>query len=349
MGVTNRIQARIVDMLVTSSRTDSRRVDGESVGADPPLVSVVVPTYGRSPELFAAAIESVHDQTYENMELIVVDDSPEEVSEWVADLDDFDRVERVCDGNHDGAAAARNSGIWQARGEYIAFLDDDDRWMPEKTERQVARFRAAADDVGVVYTGLQYVCDGQIIRQSDASTTGDVTRDILTGANLGTFSTLMVRASLLPQVGFVDPNLPILEDREWCLRISQHCRFDSIEEPLVAYVRGDHEQLTDGYEQLRDVAVPRFEEKHRDLAAGYGPEVERAFRCALRRVCAVSALSAGRYDEARRHSMRALWHQPGDRLAWTYMIAASGGPYTYRPLRAVRRYVSRLQDGLTAR
>jgi glycosyltransferase involved in cell wall biosynthesis len=320
----------------------SRERDEERASGVPntsPLVSVVVPTYGREPAQFRAAIESVREQTYEPLELVVVDDSPAGVSDWVTELDEFTRVERACDGDHAGAADARNTGIWLADGEFIAFLDDDDTWYPEKTARQVAAFEESPDDIGVVYTALEHVRDedGRVLNRSDAAVTGDVTRDILTGSLLGTFSTLMVRASLVPKAGFVDRRLPILEDREWCLRLSRHCRFKSIRDPLVQYRRGDHEQLTDGFEQLRDVSVPRFERKHSELAASFGPDCKRGFLCSLQRVCAASALSSERYAEARRHATRALRYQPTDRRAWMYLLAALGGRHTHGPLRSLRR------------
>lgn len=309
--------------------------DDESPAA--PLVSVVIPTYGRDPDQFRAAVESVRDQTYGNVELVVVDDSPDEVSAWLDDRDWFPAVTRVTGRDHDGAAAARNTGIWRSSGEFIAFLDDDDTWYPEKLTRQVATFRERSDEVGVVYTALEYIRDGETIRHGTATTRGDVTRALLTGASLGTFSTLMVRASLVPVAGFIDDRFPVLEDREWCLRLSKHCRFETVDEPLVCYRQGDHEQLTDDYEPLRDRVVPLFRQKHRPLAAAYGPQCERSFLSTLYQTCVNSALSSGAYGDARRLALRSLRYDPGNRRAWMYLAAALGGEPTYRLLRRARR------------
>jgi glycosyltransferase involved in cell wall biosynthesis len=314
-----------------------------------PSVSVVVPTYGRDAAQFQEAIESVRDQTYKDIELVVVDDSPDEVSSWLESRDDwFSAVRLICDRDHDGAAAARNTGIWNTTGEFIAFLDDDDRWHPEKVERQVATFRSAGDDTGVVYTALEYVREGQTLRQASATTSGDVTKRILMGTSLGTFSTLMIRSSLLPVAGFIDDRFPVLEDREWCLRLSKHCRFEAIDDQLVRYRQGDHEQLTDDFEALRDVAVPLFERKHRPLAAAYGPECERAFLASLYQTCVTSGLSSGAYGDARRFALRSLAYDPTNRQAWMSLLAALGGKYTYYPLRRARHTAHRLVNRLTS-
>lgn len=318
-------------------------------GGKRPLVSVVVPTYGRDDRLFQEAVESIADQTYDPVELVVVDDSPDEVSTWLDAHTDWFSTTRCLRGeNHGGAAAARNTGIRNATGEFVAFLDDDDIWYPGKLTRQVETFRRTGDEVGVVYTALEYVRDGEIIRRGTASTRGDVTEPILTGASLGTFSTLMVRASLVAKAGLIDTKLPMLEDREWCLRLSRHCRFETVDEPLVRYRQGEHEQLTDDYETLRDVAVPHYRRKHRDLAASYGRGCERRFLAALNRTCVNAALSSGAYSYARRFALRSLVYDPMNVRAWMYLVAAIGGNWTYTSLRWLRRKAHLFRNRLAA-
>lgn len=313
-------------------------------GAGDPLVSVVLPTYGRRPPMFRAAVESVARQTYDPVELVVVDDSPEDVSRPVrTDPPAGLAVRTVREGDHDGAGAARNAGIRTAGGAFVAFIDDDDLWLPGKLSRQVAAFRAAGPEVGVVYTGMQYVRDGEVVGERRATVRGDVTRDVFAGRSLGITSTLMVRASVVPVAGPIDARFPYLEDREWCLRLSRHCEFEVVPDPLVQYRQGDHEQLTDDYEALRDVAYPLFLEKHRPTAAEYGAVWEQKLVAALSRTVAGAALGAGRYADALRFAVRALRHDPTHGRTLAYLLAAAGGPLTYRPLRAVRRTVDRLR------
>jgi len=313
-----------------------------------PLVSVVLPTYGRDERLFRAAVESVADQTYNPVELVVVDDSPDGVSAWLdARTDWFSSVQCIRGGDHDGAGAARNTGIRRATGDLVAFLDDDDTWLPEKLARQVETFRQSGDEVGVVYTALEYVRDGEVLRRGTAPTRGDVTEAILTGASLGTFSTLVVRASLIPVAGPIDTKLPVLEDREWCLRLSRHCRFETVDECLVRYRQGEYEQLTDDYEALRDVAVPHYRRKHRGLAASYGRGCERRFLASLSQTRVNAALSSGAYGDARRFALQALRHDPTDSRSWMYFAAALGGSWTHTSLRWLRRKVHLLSTRLS--
>lgn len=108
-----------------------------------PLISVIIPTY-QDAEYLEGAIESVRAQTYEAVEIVVVDSGG---ASWVAELSD-----RNSDIVYDfqppnGPAAARNRGIDLASGELIAFLDADDRWHEDKLDRQVKEIEAGADIV----------------------------------------------------------------------------------------------------------------------------------------------------------------------------------------------------------
>ena len=117
-----------------------------------PVVSVIIPTYNRA-HLIGRAIRSVLDQTYQDWELIVVDDaSTDDIPGIVKGFTDG-RVKYIRHDENKGAAAARNTGIQAARGAYIAFLDSDDEWLPEKLERQVQAFESSDAQVGVIYTG----------------------------------------------------------------------------------------------------------------------------------------------------------------------------------------------------
>lgn len=109
--------------------------------ASTPLVSVILPTYNRLPYL-REAVASVFAQTYPHWELIVVDDgSTDGTAGCLARLED-ERVRVVRRPNRSNAAVARNAGLDRARGDYVAFLDSDDLWLPRKLELQIARLRS---------------------------------------------------------------------------------------------------------------------------------------------------------------------------------------------------------------
>ena len=125
-------------------------------------VTAVITTYKRSVAMVERALLSVINQTYRPIEVIVVDDSPMDyaergaVGDMVKKYADAGVIYVETEGNL-GACAARNIGLSMAKGEYIAFLDDDDEWLPEKIEKQTALF--ISDDIALVYCGSYTVYD----------------------------------------------------------------------------------------------------------------------------------------------------------------------------------------------
>ncbi len=307
---------------------------------DRPLVSAVVITRDR-PEKLAGALASIREQTYPNLEVVVVDGSAESVEPLVRRrAGDLPVTYRRDDG--EGPGAARNVGIRAASGDFVEFLDDDDRWLPEKTERQVAAF---APGVVAVYTGQFAVRDGERVGGRTPSLSGDVTEALLRGAACGPTSTIMVRRAAVEKAGGFDETLPIWEDREWYVRLSEHGRFRAVSEELVRRGFGEYDQLTDDFEAARDVAYPRFVETHRELAAEYGPDCERALVASLSLTLGATAMEAGRYGEARRWLLRALRRQPGRRRTWLYLALSLGGDPARRGVRRLRRAYESLTAG----
>jgi glycosyltransferase involved in cell wall biosynthesis len=314
-----------------------------------PLVSVVLPTYDR-PQYLVEAVRSVVDQTYPRIELVVVDDhSPTPAATTLSDVavDDLESVRCIRHEENRGGNAARNTGIRAAAGEFVAFLDDDDVWTPEKVARQVALFDRAPSSVGVVFTGVTYIDDdGETIRESLPPTgvTDDVTRRLLLGETVvGSFSRVMVRSEAIEDVGLPDERFPNWQDREWYLRLSQAYEFEAVREPLVGYRTADHEQVSDDFEARRDETFPLFLEKHRGTAAAFGETFERRFVSGLARGVAVCGLRNGYYRDALRYLAVSLRYDP---LAWrtyVYLLLAVGGPVTYGSARHLKHGVDRLR------
>jgi len=231
-----------------------------------PLVSVVLITRDR-PAKLEGALDSLTEQTYPALELVVVDGSEESVESLVRRCaGDVPVTYRRDDGV--GAGAARNVGMRAATGTYVAFLDDDDRWLPRKIERQVETF---APGVGVVYTGQFTVRDGERVGGRTPSLSGRVTEQLLRGTPCSPTSTIMVRQTLFDETGGFDEQFPVWEDREWYVRLSQHGTFQPVPAQLVQRGFGEYDQLTDDFEAVRDVSYPRFLEKHRDWPSNTAP------------------------------------------------------------------------------
>jgi glycosyltransferase involved in cell wall biosynthesis len=194
-----------------------------------PRVSVVITTY-RRPEVLPRAIRSALAQTVREIEVIVVDDEPSEAArEATASVSD-DRVSYLPHPSNRGLSAARNSGIEAARGRFIAFLDDDDEWVPEKLELQLAVISTQGPDVVVTSYELWQSPDGERIRNIDLD--GDVHRRLLRD-DVVHMQTLLLPKSAFDVVGSFDEELFHHEDLDMALRLSRCYRFVTVKQPLT--------------------------------------------------------------------------------------------------------------------
>lgn len=199
-------------------------------------VSVIIPTYNRA-RLLPRAIQSVLNQTYNNFELIIVDDgSIDNTEDVVKKFQKSDpRIIYIKNDKNKGPSASRNIGIEIAKGEYIAFQDSDDEWLPEKIEKQIKFFEDTPLDVGVVYTGFWRIENNKKIyipfswiKQKD----GYIHKEILKGNFIGT-PTILVKKECFKKVGLFDETLFQLEDWELLIRISKDYKFKYVNEALV--------------------------------------------------------------------------------------------------------------------
>lgn len=306
-----------------------------------PLVSVVIPSYGR-PNLVERAIQSVLGQTYENIELIVVDDhSPMPVAESLSEevLAD-DRITVIRLDENSGANVARNIGIRKSTGEYVAFLDDDDRWMKEKVQRQLNAFNSAGRELGVVFTGIEHIDDdGRTLGTHTPTVDGTVTKQLLQGTSLAPFSTVMVRTDVIDRAGLPDERFPSWQDREWYIRLSEHCMFKSISEPLVQKLSSSHEQIADDFESKRDVSYPLFLEKHRETARNYGRLTERRLIAEQSYQLGRAAMRNDYYADARKYLLRSLYAYPFRLQTILNFVAVVGGSNTHDLFRYLGRKI----------
>lgn len=229
-----------------------------------PKVSVIISTYNRA-EYLSRSIGSVFRQTYENYELIVVDDaSNDNTSDVVADFGDK-RIRYIKHDKNKGGPAARNTGIKSAKGEYIALLDDDDEWMAEKLELQVRHMEEVSDRVGVIYCGseIREEPEDKLIEIYFPDYAGDLRYHLLSGPVIGGVSKVLLRRRCFEKAGLFDENLKSCQDWDMWLRISEHYRFDFVPKVLVVtYLHPG--QISDDFRQL----IPgrtRMVRKHMEL------------------------------------------------------------------------------------
>ncbi len=202
-----------------------------------PLVSVVIPTYNRVHTL-PASIDSVLRQTYDNLEVIIVDDDSTDGTEnFVRGLADS-RVRYVRNTGKHGPAAARNLGVRLAGGEYVAFQDSDDEWHPDKVEKQMPLLLSPGEKTDLVY--CEYTrYHGQTRRETIPSKDlpagckqGDILPILLLQPLIGT-PTIVVKKRSFVQAGGFNENLDTFEDYEFTVRFSQKHRIGFVEESLV--------------------------------------------------------------------------------------------------------------------
>jgi glycosyltransferase involved in cell wall biosynthesis len=222
------------------------------------------------------AIQSVLNQTYRDFEIIVVDDgSTDDTEKTVKSLKD-ERIRYIRHDKNRGAAAARNTGIKAARGEYIAFQDSDDEWLPEKLEKQMEVFRNATPEVGVVYTGFwriksdakEYIPSDRISRKE-----GNIHKELLKG-NFVSGVSAVARRDCFEKAGLFDESLPRFQDWELFIRFSNYCKFKYIDQPLLLAYLGPGNISTNNkafQRALEIILTKHFEEfsEHGKLLAKY--------------------------------------------------------------------------------
>ncbi len=214
-----------------------------------PLVSVIVPTCKRQPAMVKRALDSVINQSYKNLEIIVVDDSPadfaerEAVEQAIIGLQDS-RLSYIKHGQNLGGGTARNTGIKASKGKFIAFLDDDDEWLPEKLHKQIAKMSDAG--IGIVYCRYQKVdATAPTARLAEGRYwVGQVFDALILGNFIGSTSFVLVRRQCFAECGLFDPGMRSSQDHEMWLRIVLKYRVDYVNEPLVNYYVHGGERIT---------------------------------------------------------------------------------------------------------
>ena len=201
---------------------------------DQPLVSVIMNCFNGEKYL-REAIDSVYSQTYNNWEIIFWDNASTDSSAEIAKS--YDEKLRYFRGEETiPLGAARNKAIEQAKGEFIAFLDCDDLWMPEKLEKQIPLFDHP--EVGLTYSDCYLIRgDGSLIKtwfQTDSPPRGSAFRDLLL-RNYIILSTSIIRRDCLKQAGLFNIDYNLSEEYDLFLRIAYRYLLDYVSEPLGKY------------------------------------------------------------------------------------------------------------------
>jgi glycosyltransferase involved in cell wall biosynthesis len=204
-----------------------------------PEVSVIIPTFNRC-ELLKLTLRSVQAQTFKDLEIIIVDDgSKDNTREVIEQLQNIDRRIVYIYQENRGLPSARNTGIKNSHGKYIAFLDSDDLWKLEKIEKQLLIFNQN-EEIDVVYTDCIYVdLNGEIINchvpEDDAhfQHLSLYEKLLYFDAITGSASSVMAKKESIIKTGYFDEKLCSSEDIDYWRRMALHCSFYFLDEYLV--------------------------------------------------------------------------------------------------------------------
>jgi len=292
-----------------------------------PKVSVIIPTYNRARSV-SSAIQSVLDQTFEDFEIIVVDDgSTDNTKEVIKSFKDK-KIHYLRHIKNKGSQAARNTGIKHSKGKFIAFLDDDDMWLPQKLERQLTIIEDKPD-IGVIYTGFVFISDGKVYYVYTPSLRGNIYYDVLKKTVAAT-STVLLRRECFNKVGFFDEHLPRYEDWDLWIRLAKHFKFDFIKEPLVLC------RFHEGFYFLPCNAVIQLEGrklmfKKYSIELDSFKKIKGLWHCRIGSSCC----RCGKMDEAKKEFIEAIENDPHSIIYYVLLLSSFLGSTIYSKMYVV--------------
>lgn len=224
-----------------------------------PLVSIIIPTYNR-PDLLRRAIKSALDQTYPNIEVIVVDDHSDNDLEQLRK--EFPTVSFFRNSENRGGCFSRNRGIEESAGEYINFLDDDDELFPEKIELQAKKFDTSSiANLGFITANVDDIRSGKkLIKKNEVY--GDIYRQLLAGFAVSGIESLLIKRDALIEIGGFDNNLKSSQEYDLMIRLSEKYNVDYVDQILSRENRST-DQISLNFNKKISGAIYLFQ-KHDD-------------------------------------------------------------------------------------
>ena len=229
------------------------------------LISIVIPTKNRLAFL-KRALNSVYEQTYKNKEIIVIDDgSTDDTTVFLNIEQNSGKIKFYRNEVSVGGGEARNIGIRNAKGKFIAFLDDDDEWFPTKLEKQLPLF--SDSEIGLVYSGLEInYSDFNIRYKSIPTIEGYVYKDMLIENQIGGTVSIVLRAEIAKKYLF-DSTMPARQDYDLWLRICKDWKIRGVKESLVLVYAGGIKRITSN--------VKNYENAIDKINTKYSKEIEK--------------------------------------------------------------------------
>jgi glycosyltransferase involved in cell wall biosynthesis len=233
-------------------------------------VSVLIPAYNCEATI-SRAIQSVLQQTFQDFELIIVDDGSQDATlELVKSIID-PRIKVVLHPKNLGEAEARNTAVKSAAGRFVAFLDSDDEWFPEKLSRQMEVLSSEQEGITANISGYFLYDEFDIRRKEIPSQPVSWYKHLLMGCGLGPGTTLLVSREAFEKIGYYDPSLPRYTDWDWLMRYTKFYPLSVTREPLAIIYRGSQPRA-----EVVEMAARRFLDKHLQEFQQFGYYGKRA-------------------------------------------------------------------------
>jgi glycosyltransferase involved in cell wall biosynthesis len=256
-------------------------------------------------------VNSVINQTYNDLELIVVNDFPDQDVSSI--LPDNDSIRTIQHKENKGAPVARNNGIHASDGEYIALLDDDDAWKPQKLEKQIKYFEDLDSSFGLVYTGRDVVYGDDHVEVEISDKEGWI-HEVLLEGNIIPSETPLVRADCFNKVGLFDPDLPSCQDIDVWLRIAEEYKIGSVNESLAIAYRGHEDRISSNMDR-KYKGHKKLVEKHKESFQSNSAALANQHK-----QIGIYAMRSNRTSEASSYLLSAYQLEPLDIIIPIYML-----------------------------
>jgi len=231
-----------------------------------PKISVVIVTYNR-PEFVSSAIKSVLDQTYQNFEIIVVDNGVEKSAEKIVNSFDESQIRYLPQIKNTGCSGGKNIGMENMRGEFVAFLDDDDIWLPEKLKLQIDAFEKNPE-AGFCFTAVTQIFDHGERDSNVPDGIGNYYEKALQKFSLFLSVTLMIKKIVIDDIGLIDETLPSCDEAELIIRIAKKYKGVGVNKPLVRVMSlSNHQQMGCDYQiriDGRNILFERYNDEYKN-------------------------------------------------------------------------------------
>lgn len=299
-----------------------------------PLISIVIPTFNRA-QMIPCCLKSALAQTYENIEILVVDDCSTDNTKQVVKTYIDRRIRYIALEKHSGAQVARNTGIKAAKGSYIAFLDSDNEWLSDKLEKQMRLFMQAEQRLAAVYAGYRETFSNGEYVDHFPSLRGNIYKAALRQW-IGDTNTIIVKKSSLINAGLLNENIRAYQEWDLYIRLAGQGEFEYVPELLAIYHH--HGQPTISKNPLLNafgfLDVTNAHKEEIINHCGYYTLSRHYLRVGHHFMLANDTITA------RKYFIQAFRLAPYSILSLFFIIASSLGIRNYRQIQQVKRILT---------